>query len=358
MRMKLKPIHEQTAVIFGASSGIGRQAALDFAKKGTKLVVAARSKTGLYSLVEEIYEIKRETGNTCEAVAVVADAADFEQVKNVADAAVEQFGRLDTWVHSAAAFLFAPFENIEPNEFHRMIEVNLMGQVYGAMAALPHLKKQGGALIHLTSVEAWRTVPYQSAYGASKHGTHGFLQALRVELAHNKIPVSVTEIQPAAINTPIYDKGRNKMPFKPRPLPPIYQPNVVSDAILYAATNPTRQMIAGGAGLGIMFFERLSPTLTDKITGLVGFIGQKSSEPADTNKGDSLFAPIDGYDTVKGRFNGESFGFDPYTALATNKRAQNILLATAGLILGGAFAYKKLTSKKSVGDISTPKKLS
>lgn len=350
MRIKLKPISQQVAVIFGASSGIGRQTALDFAKKGAQLVIAARSEAGLCSLVEEIHEIKRQTRNGCEAFAVVADAANFEQVKNVADAAVAQFGRLDTWVHSAAAFLFAPFENIEPNEFRRMIEVNLMGQVYGAMAALPYLKKQGGALIHLTSVEAWRTIPYQSAYGASKHGTHGFLQALRVELAHQKIPVSVTEIQPAAINTPIYDKGRTKLPFKPRPLPPIYQPNVVSDAILYAATNPTREIIAGGAGLGVMFFERLSPVLTDKITSLVGFIGQQSSEPAKANQGDSLFEPIAGHDTVRGRFDGESFSFDPYTALATNKSAQNILLATAGLILAGAFAYKKLNNKKAQKD--------
>lgn len=347
MRIKLKPIRRQAVVIFGASSGIGRQAALDFAKKGAKLVVAARSEAGLYSLVEEIYEIRRETRNDCEAFAVVADAGSFEQVKKVADAAVEEYGRLDTWVHCAGVFLFAPFEDIEPEEFCRVIEVNLLGQVYGARAALPHLKKQGGALIHLTSVEAWRTVPFQAAYGASKHGVHGFLQALRVELAHDKIPVSVTEIQPAAVNTPIYDKGRNKMPFKPRPLPPIYQPNVISDAILYAATNPTREMIAGGAGLGVMFFERLSPALTDKITGLVGFIGQKSSEPADKAKGDSLFAPITGYDTVKGRFNSESFSFDPYTSLATNDRARSALLFAVGGIVGGIIAYQRLNNKNT-----------
>ncbi|MEP6923290.1 MAG: SDR family oxidoreductase [Pyrinomonadaceae bacterium] len=343
MRIKLKPIRHQVTVVFGASSGIGRQTALDFAKKGAKVVVAARGEAGLYSLVEEIYEIKRDYRNDCEAFAVVADAANFEQVKKVADAAVEQFGRLDTWVHSAGTFIFAPFEQTEPKEFRRLIEVNLLGQVHGAMAALPHLKKAGGALIHLTSVEAWRTVPFQAAYGASKHGIHGFLQALRVELAHDNIPVSVTEIQPAAINTPIYEKGRNKMPFKPRPVPPIYQPKIVSEAILFAAENVTREIIAGGAGLGVMFFERLSPPLTDKITRLLGYAGQKSNEPADPNKGDGLFEPIDGYDTVEGRFNNESFSFDPYTSLAINKRAQNALLLAIGGILGGVLAYKNLS---------------
>ncbi len=343
MRIKLKPIGQQTVVVFGASSGIGRQTALDFAARGAKIVVAARGESGLYSLVEEIYEIKRVRRNNCEAFAVVADAADFEQVKKVADAAVEQFGRLDTWVHSAATFIFALFEQIEPHEFKRLIEVNLLGQVHGAMAALPYLKKQGGALIHVTSVEAWRTVPYQSAYGASKHGIHGFLQALRVELAHHKVPVSVTEIQPAAINTPIYEKGRNKMPFKPRPVPPIYQPNVVSRAILYAAENQTREMIAGGAGLGVMLAERISPTLTDKITDLLGFVGQKSGEAADRNKGDALFEPIDGYDTVRGRFDKESLGFDPYTSVAASKQWRNVLLLAIGGILGGALAYRNLT---------------
>lgn len=347
MRIKLKPIREQVVVIFGASSGIGRQAALDFAKKGAKIVVAARSESGLFSLVEEIYRIKRKRRNDAEAIFVVADAANFDEVKNVADKAVETFGRLDTWVHSAAAFLFAKFEDIEPHEFRRMVEVNLLGQVHGAMSALPHLREKGGALIHLTSVEAWRTVPFQAAYGATKHGIKGFLQALRVELRHDKVPVSVTEIQPAAINTPIYDKGRNKTPFKPRAVPPLYNPNVVSDAILYAAENPTRDIIAGGAGVGVMFFERLSPRLTDTITGLVGFVGQKSGVPKDENAPDALFEPMPNgeFDTVKGRFGYESLSFDPYTFLATNKTARAVLLATIAGVIGLA-AVMRLKSKR------------
>ena len=183
-----------------------------------------------------------------EAFYVEADAAVFDEVKNVAEKCVERYGRIDTWIHNAGAFLFATVEKTEPEEYKRLIEVNLLGQIYGAKAALPYLKKNGGALIHVTSVEAIRTAPYQSAYGASKHGIHGFLQVLRAELAHDNAPVSVTEILPAAINTPIYEKGRNKMPFKLRPVPPIYHPQIVADAILYAAENPVRDLIAGAAG--------------------------------------------------------------------------------------------------------------
>lgn len=346
MRVKLKPIEQQALVVFGASSGIGRQTALDLARRGARICVAARSESGLFSLVEEIYQIKKQCRNSAEAFAVVADAADFAEVKAVADAAVAEFGRLDSWIHCAGTFLFAKFEQIAPEEFRRVVEVNLLGQVWGAMAALPHLRERGGALIHVTSVEALRTVPLQSAYGASKHGVHGFLQALRVELAHDQTPVVVTEILPAAINTPIYDKGKNKMPFKPRPVPPIYQPNVVSRAILYALENPTRSLIAGGAGLGVALAERLSPALTDKISGAVGFIGQTSNKPADDNQADSLFTATGDFDTVRGRFDRESFAFDLYTFAATSKSAQNALLIAAAGALGW-FVFKRFRKLKN-----------
>src|SRR5919199_4804994 len=151
MTMQLKPVEEQVVVLMGASSGIGRETALRFAERGAKVVVSARSEEGLNSLVREI-----QSGGG-EATAVVAEVTDFEQVKAVADRAVEQYGRLDAWVHLAAVGLFATFEQTTPEEFERVIDVNLMGQVYGAMAALPHLKREGqGALIHISSVEAKR----------------------------------------------------------------------------------------------------------------------------------------------------------------------------------------------------------
>jgi NAD(P)-dependent dehydrogenase (short-subunit alcohol dehydrogenase family) len=143
--MQLKPIEEQVVVLMGASSGIGRETALRFAERGAKVVVSARSEKGLISLVEEI----QDKGG--EAIAIPANVSKFEQVKAVADEAVEEYGRLDTWVHLAAVILFAAFEDTTPEEFERIIDVNLMGQVYGAMVALPHLKREGrGALVHVS----------------------------------------------------------------------------------------------------------------------------------------------------------------------------------------------------------------
>lgn len=339
MKINLKPISTQVIVVFGASSGIGRLTALELAKKGAKICAAARSAEGLKSLVAEIEE------HGGDAFYILADTADFEQVRNVAEKTVERYGRIDSWIHCAGAFLFAPFTETEPEEYERLIEVNLLGQIYGAKAAFPYLEKRGGALIHISSVEAWRTVPFQSAYGASKHGIYGFLQALRVEFAHNEIPIAVTQIMPAAINTPIYDKGRNKMPFKPRPVPPIYHPQIVVDAILYAAENPTKDLVAGGAGLGVVAAERLSPALTDWITEKVGFTGQTTDIPNPGEYDGNLFEPVGEFDTIEGRFSDEQLETDPYRYYSTRPNVRSGLLA-AGAIIGAAFIWKALKNKE------------
>jgi NAD(P)-dependent dehydrogenase (short-subunit alcohol dehydrogenase family) len=212
---QLKPIEQQVAVIMGASSGIGRATALLFAHHGAKVVVSARSQAGLDSLVEEI---RRDGG---QASAVTADVADYDQVQAVAAAAVQQYGRLDTWVHLAAVSVYATFEETTLEEFRQVIDVNLIGQIHGAKAALPYLRREGrGALIHVSSIEAERALPYQAAYAASKHGVKGFLESLRTELQHEGIPISVTNIMPATINTPFFNKARTKIGTKPRGCPP------------------------------------------------------------------------------------------------------------------------------------------
>jgi NAD(P)-dependent dehydrogenase (short-subunit alcohol dehydrogenase family) len=296
--VQLKPVEEQVVALMGASSGIGRETALRFARKGAKVVVSARGEEGLDSLVEEI---RGEGGS---ATAVPADTSEFEQVRAVADRAVEEYGRLDTWVHLAAVGLFATFEQTTPEEFGRVIDVNLMGQVYGAMAALPHLKREGrGALIHISSVEAKRSFPFHSAYGASKHGIDGFLESLRVELRHEGWPISVTQVMPGTINTPFFDKGRSKLGVKPVGIPPIYEPGTVADLILYAAKNPARDLVSGGAAQALIVNQRFSPRLLDAVLATrAGFDPQKTDEPRSEDDPDNLYAPIRGHDTAKDGF--------------------------------------------------------
>ncbi|PSB49896.1 short-chain dehydrogenase [Cyanosarcina cf. burmensis CCALA 770] len=294
---KLKPIAQQVVAVVGASSGIGRETALKFAAKGAKVIVAARSEPGLLSLVEEIEAAKGE------ATYILADVSDFQQVKAIADKAVATYGRLDTWVHAAATGILAPFEQITPEEFKRVIDVVLMGQVYGAMAALPYLKQEGrGALIHISSVEGRRSLPLQSPYSSAKHGLEGFLESLRVELQHENIPISVTSILPAVINTPYYNKVKTKLGVKPTGIPPYYQPSLVADAILYAAEHPTRDYIVGDVGRVLDLLQRLSPSLVDTLLVLVGFQGQRTKEVKSEDAPNNVFAPITGYDKVEGDF--------------------------------------------------------
>ena len=295
--MQLKPIDQQVVAIVGASSGIGREAALQFAARGAKLVVSARSKVGLETLVDEI----RSRGG--EAVAVPADVSSFEQVQAIANRTIEQYGRLDTWVHAAATGILAQFDQIAPEEFQRVIDVNLMGQVYGAMVALPYLKREGrGALIHISSMEGRRSLPLQSPYCAAKHGVEGFLESLRVELQHERIPISVTSIKPAVINTPYYNKVQTKLGVKPTGIPPYYQPSLVADAILYVAEHPTRDFIVGDVGKVLDVLQRLSPALVDALLLLIGFQGQRTNEPKSEIAPNNVFEPIQGYDKVEGDF--------------------------------------------------------
>ncbi|MEP0869589.1 SDR family oxidoreductase [Trichocoleus desertorum AS-A10] len=298
--MQLKPISQQVVAIVGASSGIGREAALQFAQRGAKVVVAARSQPGLDSLVTEI----QRTGG--DAIAVVADVADMQQVQAIADKAVERYGRLDTWVHAAATGVLARFEQITPEEFQRVIDVNLMGQVYGAKAALPYLRREGrGALIHISSMEGRRSLPLQSPYCASKHALQGMLESLRVELQHEGIPISVTSVLPSVINTPYYNKVKTKLGVKPTGIPPYYDPRLVVDAILYVAEHPTRDFIVGDVGRVLDVAQRISPPLIDAVLTVVGIPGQHTTEPESEASPDNVFAPIaaaQGLDRVDGDF--------------------------------------------------------
>lgn len=299
--MQLKPINQQVVAVVGASSGIGRETALKFAQRGAKVVVSARSEPGLKSLVEEI----RGLGG--EAIYTIADVSDFQQVKAIADQTVAEYGRLDTWVHTAATGIIAPFEQITPEEFERVVDVTLMGQVYGAMAALPYLKQQGrGSLIHISSMEGRRSLPLQSPYSAAKHGLEGFLEALRVELQHEKLPINVTSILPSTINTPYYNKIRTKLGVKPTGIPPYYEPKIVTDAILYVAEHPMRDFIVGDAGKVLDLLQRISPELVDAILLAIAFPGQRTNEPKSEDAPDNVFAAIPGYDKIEGDFRSQS----------------------------------------------------
>lgn len=330
MNMELKPIHDQVVVVVGASSGIGRATALAFGRRGAKVIVAARNYEGLASLVEQI----RNEGGQADAMA--ADVTQFEHMVGLADFAVQRFGRIDTWVHLAAVAVYAAFEETTHEEFEQVIRTNLLGQVYGAKAALPHLRRnRGGALIHISSVEAKRSLPYHSAYAASKHGIVGFIDAMRLELLHDGVPVSVTNIMPASIDTPFFNKARTKLGVQPKGVPPIYAPEQVAKAIIYAAEHPVRDLIVGGAGKLMVVGQAVAPKLMDTYLLSSAFKQQKTKIPKSEQAPDNLYAPIDGYNQIKGIQQKPPITQRLYQQLQGQSGATTIL---AGLALGAVAA--------------------
>jgi short-subunit dehydrogenase len=325
-----RPIHEQVVVITGASSGIGRETALEFGHRGASVVLAARNEE---ALVEVARQVERLGG---EAHAVVTDVAEWEQVKRLAQGAAARFGRIDTWVNNAATSAYATVEEMTVEEIERMIQVILMGQIYGVKAALPHMKRQGqGTIINVASALAKRSVPLQSAYCAAKHGIKGFTESLRLELEQEGSGVNVTLILPSSINTPLFTHARSKMDVKPQPIPPIYEPRVVAEAIIFAAEHPRREITVGGGGKMLETLERISPSLADKymLQGSRGFEQQKTSQPDDRT--DNLFEPMPGRGKVTGEFGERSKSVSLYTRHLEQHPNRKRLLSAAALIGAG-----------------------
>jgi len=320
----LKPLRDQVAVITGASSGIGRETALRFAKQGASVAITARNEEALRQLEEQI----RQQGGS--VLSIPADIADWEQVRHLAQRVSVYFGRIDTWVNDAAVNVYGTFTDTSMEEFWRVIEVNLMGQVHGVKAALPYLQKEGrGAIVGVASVDAQIPMPMQSAYVASTHALKGFYDTLRLELTHERSDVQVSLIMPSSVNTPFFDHALSHLGVKPAPLPPTYEPSVVVDVILYAATHRGRSLYAGGAGTMLATSRRLLPTLTDRFLQWFGFVSQRTNEPKPASGPSNLWKPVPDPGAVRGSSPG--LKFSPYTWLELHPML-------AAMVVGAVFA--------------------
>jgi len=274
MKVSLKKLSEQTLVITGASSGIGLVTAREAARRGARLVLAARAEEALRRLVEEI----RAAGG--EAVYVVADVGREEDVRRIAQKAREEFGGFDTWVNNAGVSIYGPITRTSVEDMRRLYDTNFWGVVYGSLAAVEHLRHRGGALINVGSTLSERAIPVQGVYSSSKFAVKGFTDALRMELEAEGAPVSVTLVKPAAIDTPYTRHAKNLMDREPAVPPPVYAPEVVAGAILHCAENPVRDVFAGGAGKAIALGEQCAPRLTDRLMEATMFQMQRMDDPA------------------------------------------------------------------------------
>lgn len=333
----LKPLDEQIVVVMGASSGIGRESALQLAARGAKVVVAARSEPGLRSIVGQI----EAAGG--QAAYAICDVTDPAQVRAVADVAIQRFGRIDTWVHAAAVGVYETLEKVSPDEFRRVLDINVMGYLHGIQTALPHLRREGrGALILISSIESTVAMPLQSAYVASKNAIEGMMESLRRELRHERLPISVTSIKPAVISTPFYHNALSHVGYRPTGPAPAYHPSVVADCVVYAAEHPVRDLIAGGSGRVLTLVQQVAPALMDFGIGRLGIPAQRTNEPPGDN---ALYAPRAHDNRVEGNISFHAFRFSPYTWLQTHPKAKAAAgIATAALIV------RNLTSRGNASD--------
>jgi NAD(P)-dependent dehydrogenase (short-subunit alcohol dehydrogenase family) len=305
-----RPVSDQVVVVLGASSGIGRATALEFLRQGCpRIVVASRGEEALGTLVEEL------TREGAEAVAVPTDITDQAAVRALVDAAEARFGRIDTFVTVPGVGIWGSVQQIDLDEFRRVTEVNYLGHVAAAQAAVPALERAGGGvLIGIGSVEGYRSIPLHAPYSASKLARRAFYDALRMELTEEGSPVEVSQILPAGIATPFFEHARTELGSMPKPPPPVYAPELVAEAVVRASVHPRREIPVGDAALSFIAGQRFSPALTDALLSVTGRQLQTTDRPDDGT--DILDTPTPGPGRVRGAFADQVLTSSPVTRVA------------------------------------------
>ncbi|NGN66115.1 SDR family oxidoreductase [Streptomyces sp. A7024] len=280
----------RTVVVTGASGGVGRAAARAFAARGDRVALLARGRTGLAAAADEVV---RAGGS---AFALPVDVADAAAVDEAADRIADELGTPDVWVNNAFATVFAPFTAITPAEFRRVTEVTYLGFVNGTRAALRHmLPRDRGTIVQAGSALAYRGVPLQSAYCGAKHAIQGFNESLRCELLARRSGVRTTMVQLPALNTPQFEWVLSRLPRRPRPVPPVYEPELAARALLQAADHPgRREYWAGGATVATLLLNAVAPGFLDRYLARTGFDSQQRDEPAPPEVPANLWQPADG----------------------------------------------------------------
>ena len=260
-----RKIQDSVVVITGASSGIGKATALAFAKKGASVVVAARREAPLHETARECEQLGAR------AIAVPTDMTDFQAVQHLADRALETFGRIDVWVNNHGVTLFARFEEAPMEDYRRVIEVDLLGSIYGARVVLPIFREQGaGTLINQGSMVSKLSEPYVSSYVAAKHGIRGLGMSLRQELALNgSKQIHVCTVMPATIDTPFFQHAANYLGRAAKAMPPVYPPERVARTIVNLARWPRREVFVGNAARMFWWQYLLAPGLTERMMAVL-----------------------------------------------------------------------------------------
>jgi short-subunit dehydrogenase len=313
-------------VITGGSSGIGHATALEFARRGDCVTIAAR---GAEALARAATEIEAAGGRV---LAVAADVARFDDVACIAAETITRFGRIDVWINNASVAEWGTVESLDLATIDRVIAVDLLGTIYGCKAVLPYFRKRGrGVIINVASGLAERAVPLLSTYAAAKAGVKGFTDALRMELAAEKSGIDVVLVLPSSINTPFYSNGRSRMGVRPHPVSVIYPPSSVAEAIVRVAEKPQREVYVGAMAKLLSIAQRLSPAAMGAymLQGDRMFRDQFTTTP-DQGQSNLFASPNDS--RIEGDFTSESRRGSVYTRWIETRPAVRVALIAAAAV--------------------------
>lgn len=332
--------NREIVVITGASAGAGRAAVREFAKHGASIGLIARGRDGLEAAASEVEHYGGR------ALILPVDVANADQVQQAADEVEQKLGPIDIWVNDAMTSVFSPIKEMKAEEFKRVTEVTYLGYVYGTLAALKYmLPRDRGTIVHVGSALAYRSIPLQSAYCASKHAILGFFASLRTELIHDKSNVKTTMVQMPALNTPQFGWVRSRLPRKAQPVPPIYQPEVAARLIYHAAHHPERrEWYASWSVLKAIFGNKLAPSYADHYLAENGYESQQYDGSEDPNRPDNLYEPLPGDHGAHGTFDDRAKRWSGQAWAEENASTLGLLLVGLGVAAMGTCLTRAATS--------------
>jgi len=342
--MKREADRPRVVVITGASAGVGRATALAFARQGASIALVARGWEGLEGARREVEALGAK------AIVVPTDVADAVQVEGAAAIAERELGPIDVWVNNAMSSVFSPVREMSAEDYRRVTDVTYLGYVYGTLAALRRmLPRDRGKIIFVGSALAYRGIPLQSAYCGAKHAVQGFFDSLRTELIHDRSGVQITMVQMPALNTPQFRWVKSRLPNKAQPVPPIHQPEVAADAILFAADHDRREVWVGWPTVLAIVGNRIAPWFADRKLAKSGFSSQQQAEPEDPHRRHNLWDPVDDDED-----HGAHGVFDHRAQAGTSQlwfaKNRNALSVGAALLAGGAAAALGAIAQRN-GDV-------
>lgn len=328
----------EIVVITGASAGVGRATARAFAKRGAHIGLLARGRDGLEAAEKEV-----EAAGGKPLVCPV-DVAMADQVEAAAAAVEEKLGPIDIWINNAMVSVFSPVTEMTAEEYRRVTEVTYLGAVYGTQSALRRMsRRNAGVIVQVGSALAYRAIPLQSAYCGGKHALQGFTEALRCELLHEGSGVRVTMVQLPALNTPQFSWVKSRLPNKPQPVPPIFQPEVAAEAILWAAYHDRPEVYVGWPVVKAIMANKVAPRLADRYLARTGYASQQTDVPEDRNRPDNLWDPVPGDHGAHGDFDTRAKDTSWHFWLSKNRR----FLAWAALALMAVIAVSRAAQDRS-----------